>query len=101
MTLTEILPVLRNWLNSITLPAQVLVDSEDCLRTIFETDHALAELIVAESEFAPFRFVSFTVLDSRLEIHANPVFCFHDHENSTIADILRELNFGIEFIESL
>ena len=91
----------REWLRQIELPAGVLNDSEDSLRVIFETDNALAELIVRTADCAPYRYVSFTVLDARLEPAAGPVFCFYDEEASTIEDILRELSRGAECIRTM
>ena len=76
MKLTDVLTALRQWLGHVELPAQVLTDSPDGLRVIFETENALAELLAGEGAYAPYRFVAFTVLDTRLDLDAGPVFCF-------------------------
>ena len=83
------------------LPGEILTDREDTLRVIFETGNALAELIVADSGSAPYRFVSFQVLDTRLDLTDGPAFTFHDSETSTIGEILRELDRGIAFVQTL
>lgn len=98
---SDILSAVREWLSRLQVPYEVLTDRADSLRIIFETENALGELIVAKAESAPFRWVSLTVLDKRLDIHAEPVFCFHDREDSTAADILRALDRGAAFIASL
>ena len=97
MDLTEILEALRGWLQVIAVPARILTDRSDALRVIFETDAALGELIAGDGEYAPYRFVSFTVLDARLEPYAEPVFSFCDDGSHTLGDILRELNRGLAF----
>lgn len=99
--LQKIQTAVREWLRLVELPAGILNDSEDSLRVIFETDNALAELIVRTADCAPYRYVSFTVLDTRLEPTAGPVFCFYDEESSTIEDILRELSCGAECIRTM
>lgn len=98
MRKTDVLNALRQWLAGMELPAEVLTDSTDRLWVVFETENALAELRAGDGEYAPYRFVSFTVLDSRLDTRAEPVFCFHDNENHTIEDILRELERGLRFL---
>ena len=99
--LSEILTAVRRWLGGVQIPARVLTDRPDALRVIFETDNALAELLTGEGEYAPYRFVSFTVLDTRPDLTAAPVFCFCDNEAHTAADILRELDRGLAAIADL
>ena len=95
MNLTEILDALRRWLTGVNVPARVLTDRADALRVIFETENGLAELLAGEGACAPYRFVSFTVLDIRLDPHAEPVFSFCDDASHTAAEILRALDRGM------
>ena len=99
--LFEVIHAIRDWLSRIEIPCQILSDSKDFLHVFFETDHALAELIAGMPSCAPYRFVSFTVLDIRLDLKAEPVFCFHDDENCTISDILHGLDRGAACITIL
>ena len=99
--LPQILSAVRQWLLRIDLPGEILTDRGDTLRVIFETGNALAELIVADSGFAPYRFVSFQVLDTRLDLTDGPAFTFHDSETNTIGEILRELDHCIAFVQTL
>lgn len=101
MKLTDVLTALRAWLAGVGIPYRVEKDSPDGLWVVLDTDRALAELIVSEPDFAPYRFVSFTVLDPRLDVTAEPVFLFYDDTSHTIDDILRELDRGLEVIRSL
>ena len=100
MKLADILTALRQWLSHVDCPVQVLTDSPDGLRVIFETENALAELLAGEGAFSPYRFVAFTVLDPRQELHAAPVFCFCDDESHTIGAILRELDRGLHVLKA-
>lgn len=95
MNLTDLLKALRRWLDGVRLPFRVLTDSPAGLWVIFETDNALAELLAGEPECAPYRFVSFTVLDTRPDMHAEPVFCFYDDDSHSIPDILAGLDQGL------
>ena len=98
MKLTDILTALRQWLSHVDCPVQVLTDSPGGLRVIFETENALAELLAGEGAFSPYRFVSMTVLDTRLPPQAGPVFSFWGNGDHTIPDILRELDRGLRFL---
>ena len=95
MNLTEILDALRRWLTGVNVPARVLTDRADALRVIFETENGLAELLAGEGACAPYRFVSFTVLDLRQDPHAEPVFSFCDDASHTVPEILRALDRGM------
>ena len=101
MVLTDILPTLRQWVSGVSIPAQIQKDSADGLWVIFETENALAELLVGAPDCAPYRSVLFTVVDIRRDVTAEPVFCFYDDESHTIADILRELDRGLELFSAL
>ena len=67
----------------------------------FESENALAELTVGNDPCAPWRFVSMTVLDTRLDPHAAPVFTFWGREDHTVSDILRALDRGMEVFGAL
>ena len=100
MELKDILDALRQWLTWVDVPAQILTDSPDGLRVILETENALGELLAGEGAYAPYRYVSFTVLDTRADLHAAPVFCLCDDESHTIGDILRELDRGLHVLKA-
>ena len=101
MEFSEVLTAVREWLGRVTVPAQVQRDSADGLWVFFESENALAELIVAEGDFTPYRFVSMTVLDTSLDPHAAPVFTLWGREDHTVSDILRELDRGMEVFGAL
>ena len=101
MEFTEVLTAVREWLAHVPLPAQINRDTDDGLWAYIETENALAELIVGKDDCAPWRFVSMTVLDTRLDPHAGPVFTFWGREDHTVSDILRALDRGMEMIGAL
>ena len=101
MEFTEILTAVREWLGRVTVPAQVQRDTDEGLWVFFESENALAELIVGKNDHAPWRFVSMTVLDTRLEPQAGPVFTFWGNGDHTVSDILRELDRGMEVFGAL
>ena len=96
MEFSEALTAVREWLGRVTVPAQVQRDDADGLWVFFESENALAELIVGNDGCAPWHFVSMTVLDTRLEPHAGPVFTLWGNGDHTVSDILRELDRGME-----
>ena len=101
MEFSEVLAAVREWLGRVTAPAQVQRDTDEGLWVFFESENALAELIVAEGDFTPYRFVSMTVLDTRLPPQAGPVFTLWGREDHTIPDILRALDRGMEVFGAL
>ena len=101
MKFTEVLTAVREWLAHVPLPAQIQRDTDAGLWAYIETENALAELIVGKDACAPWRFVSMTVLDTRLEPQAGPVFTLWGREDHTIPDILRALDRGMEVFGAL
>ena len=101
MEFTEVLTAVREWLAHAPLPAQIQRDTDAGLWAYIETENALAELIVGKDACAPWRFVSMTVLDTRLEPQAGPVFTFWGREDHTIPDILQALDRGMEMIGAM
>ena len=101
MEFSEVLTAVREWLGRVTAPAQVQRDTDEGLWVFFESENALAELTVGNDPCAPWRFVSMTVLDTRLDPNAAPVFTLWGREDHTIADILRALDRGMEVFGAL
>ena len=101
MEFTQALTAVREWMGRVTVPAQVQRDDGDGLWVFFESENALAELTVGNDPCVPWRFVSMTVLDTRLDPHAAPVFTFWGNGDHTIPDILRELDRGMEVFGAL
>ena len=101
MEFTQALTAVREWLGRVTVPAQVQRDTDEGLWVFFESENALAELTVGSDACAPWRFVSMTVLDTRLPPQAGPVFTFWGNGDHTIPDILRELDRALEIFGAL
>ena len=101
MEFSEVLTAVREWLGRVTVPAQINRDTDEGLWVFLESENALAELTVGNDPFAPWRFVSMTVLDTRLPPRAGPVFSFWGNGDHTIPDILRELDRALEIFGAL
>ena len=67
MEFTQALTAVREWLGCVTVPAKINRNTDEGLWVFFESENALAELIVGSDACAPWRFVSMTVLDTRLD----------------------------------
>ena len=101
MEFTQALTAVREWLGRVTVPAQINRDTDEGLWVFLESENALAELTVGDDAYTPWRFVSMTVLDTRLDPHAAPVFTLWGREDHTIPDILRALDRGMEVFGAL
>ena len=101
MEFSEALTAVREWLGRVTVPAQINRDTDEGLWVFLESENALAELTVGKDACTPWRFVSMTVLDTRLDPNAAPVFSFWGNGDHTVSDILRELDRGMEVFGAL
>ncbi len=90
---------LREWARRVPLSPEVLRDDPDGLRIIWETKTHLAELIVSRGEYAPYRFVSFQILNILREPDQALVYSYFDSVDSTMGEILTALDRGIELIK--
>lgn len=95
----RILGLVRDWTGRVPFPAEVLREDKDGLRMIWETQTHLAELIVCRGEFVPYRYVSFLILDARLEADQEPVYSWYDREDSSPEEILGALDHGIAIMK--
>jgi len=93
------LRAVREWAFRVPLSPEVLWDDPDGLRIIWETSTHLAELIVSRGEYAPYRFVSFQILDIRQEMDQALVYGYFDSEDSTTDETLTALDRGIELMK--
>ena len=96
MEFAQALTAVREWLGRVTVPAKINRNTDEGLWVFFESENALAELTVGNDPCVPWRFVSMTVLDTRLDPHAASVFSFWGNGDHTVSDILRELDRGME-----
>ncbi|MGG5342852.1 hypothetical protein [Enterococcus sp. AZ192] len=77
----------------------VIRDEETGLVVSFENDEVMAELVVEQPDFAPYRFVSFEVAaieDGRAKI----VYSWYDNDTTTKQEIDNALINGIDFISN-
>lgn len=93
----EVLHTFRAWVGQMRrrVRAEVRADDEERLWVFFDTEHHMAELLVCRAECAPFRYVSFQILDVRLPEHAAPVYAFYDGPNTTLSQIAAGLEEGL------
>ena len=92
------------WLNSDldrfknnNISVEILKDNKHCLRVELNFGEVLAEIIVEEPGFAPYRFVSFQAGDI---INGVPemVHFWYDEENTTNEEIIENLNKAVDIV---
>lgn len=98
MKFREVQQAVRAWFDTVTCKQGIRVDvvrSDDGgFRVFFESADKMGELIVAQPDFAPFRFVSFQILRTD-EV---PVFCYYDSDGSSVSEILAQLDVGLKMM---
>lgn len=91
----DILRAVRDWSGQVPFSPEILQGDADGLRILWETPTHLAELLVCRGEYAPYRYVSFQVLDIQRDVAQAAVYSYYDEENSTTEEILDALEQGI------
>jgi len=82
----------------------VKIEETECNENIYKIfldfKNCMGEVLVTTPEFAPYRFVSIQIASLK-EIESHLAYFWYDNENSTVNDILynleKSINFGIEF----
>ena len=94
----DVLGAVHQWMDAVKiqydswLEVEILEDRDTMFRAVMESKNHLAELIVNEPGFAPYRFVSFQVLGMESTGDKPPLFCFYDDETCEVSDIISRLN---------
>lgn len=102
MTFDTYLTTVRDWTNTIKqkyekqIKIDIIENSDILFRLDFETEYSIAELIVDNPYFAPYRYVSFLVYNVNQSSKAEPIFAYYDNEASTIKEVVTKLDDGIK-----
>ena len=103
MKLYEVINTIQMWIRTVQemycdeIKIEFLTEHEDYLRYIIESTNYLAELVVEPEGFHPHRFVLFEALDKRTDLQQKP-YLYFDEKDSSIENILENLNRGISYI---
>lgn len=76
---------------------EIIKNTEDCLYVILNFGKCMAAIVVAEPDFAPYRFVSFEAVDI-VDGNHRMVHAWYDEEGDTIEDIIKNLNNAIDIV---
>ncbi|MBC1483967.1 hypothetical protein HCJ52_13795 [Listeria sp. FSL L7-1485] len=75
----------------------IIKNEKDGYVVEFDNDICMAEIVVEEATYAPYRYVSFevvSVVDSKVKI----IYSWYDDDTSMLTDIEKELDKGIQFL---
>ncbi|MEE1124581.1 MAG: hypothetical protein U0L18_01405 [Acutalibacteraceae bacterium] len=106
MTFDNVMTTAFDWVKSIEnkykaqIKTEILEHTDILYRVVFEAEHSLAELIVDNPCFAPYRYVSFLIYSANHSSESEPIFSYYDNETSTIEEIIAQLNNGINVLIS-
>ena len=97
---------IKNWLNNVIknynnkLKFEIIKDDEEVYRAIIECNGYFSELLVGIPDgMAPYRYVSFTILDTRIEnVNNSLIYWYYYDEKSSINEIIDKLNQGLNII---
>lgn len=76
---------------------EVLKDDENCLRVELNFGELLAEILVEEPDFAPYRYVSFQAVGI---VNGVPdlMYFWYDEEKTSVEDIIENLTKAIDVV---
>lgn len=92
----------RKWVNELgkeycaQLSVELISDTPEIYSVVFDTKNCMAQVIVHEPQFAPYRNVFFQVF-SIAGKSDQPVFTWFDCNEDGIKSIIKNLQLGIEF----
>ena len=76
---------------------EIVTNTEECLYLTLNFGGCMAAIVVAEPDFAPYRFVSFEAM--RIVNGISDLLHFwYDEEGTTIEEIIENLDKAIEFV---
>ena len=72
---------------------------EDALVIDFDFENCIAQLSVTNSQFVPYQFVYFEVMDIEIssQEETQPVYCFFDDENMQKSNVMDALDEAVRF----
>lgn len=94
----------RKWFNSVSsqydelLKISIEKDDSSCFIGNIDSDRYISQIIVSESDFRPYRYVEFTIYDLDNDANQSPAFWFGDQDNSSVEDIIDNLNKGLSLV---
>ena len=103
MKLCKIIDTIQIWIRTVQemysneIDVEFLIEQKNYLRYVIESANYIAELGVEPEGFHPHRYVAFEALDKRKDFSQEPYFYF-DGKNSSVENIIENLNKGISYI---
>lgn len=100
-TFVQIRDSIANWVHGIKnklhdATTDIVLDTPNSLRVIFESKEYIAELLVEQGCFTPYRFVKLEIL-SLTSSYPTPVYIWYDAQNDPIDAIIRHLQIGLNY----
>jgi hypothetical protein len=78
---------------------EIVKNTEECLYVILNLEECMAAIVVAEADFAPYRFVSFEA-GNLVNGNYQVVYTWYDEEGTTIEEVIKCLNNAMDiFLE--
>lgn len=102
-TFAQIKDAVANWVYGIKdklhyAVTDIVLDTPGSLRIIFENKEYIAELLVEQGCFDPYRFVKLEILPLTSS-YPVPVYLWYDSQNDDINSIIRNLQIGLNWFK--
>lgn len=78
---------------------EVLIDNNNCFRAFIDWDRCIGEIIVDNPDFAPYRYISFNILSSDLEV-SKSIYYWIDKEGDSLDYIKKKVCEGLKVADT-
>ncbi|MBQ8527046.1 MAG: hypothetical protein IJ429_01105 [Lachnospiraceae bacterium] len=75
----------------------ILISTDTSFRVIVESNDCIGEILVSQTDFAPYRYVKIEILSS-VDVENINIFTWYDSENDSLDEILFQIQKGIEIV---
>lgn len=100
-TFSEIKTAIAQWADRIKacphVVTNIIFNTDEALRIIFEGKEHVAELLVESGSFAPYRYVKMEIL-SLASDDPTPIYRWYDSPSDHIETIIANLQIGLQFL---
>ncbi len=99
---SDIVKIVKEWVKNISdkykhlLKIETLIDEELVYRVIFQLENCMAQVLVEEPQFAPYKNIAFEIVGMENN-KVNNVYSWYNTGNESEDEIFSKLNEGIKF----
>ncbi len=94
----------RKWFYSVSsqynelLKISIEKDDSSCFIGNIDSNRYISQIVISESGYKPYRYVEFLIYDLEKDANQSPAFWYGDQDNSSVEEIIENLNKGLRTV---